>query len=108
MSKLQPIASDLDGTYTDHPELWGKIDFIISANNWDKYKEIMDEEDIHLPIFFNPGEEDLPEIIKHKSNVLNKTGAVKYYEDQKIQADMLRLLCPKCKIVLVKEGETAL
>jgi hypothetical protein len=104
---MRPISSDYDGTWTDHPEIHGEIDFITTGNNWEKYDHVMDEQP-GIPVYFNPGNEELMDIVNHKANVLNKTGAEKHYDDQPQQVGMLKLLCPNCRIILVKGGENTI
>ena len=104
----RPIASDLDETFTNHPEIRGEVDFLVTANGWEKAKDKVDEYDINIPVFWNPDKHELMEIVAHKANILTKTNAQKFYEDQKIQVDLLRTMVPNCRIILVKEGETAI
>ena len=103
------IAADWDGTYLQHPEIHGLVDFIITGNPWQEYERIMNEwVGEKKPIFFNPivGESDLIDIVNHKANIINKCKVKRYYEDQQIQKDMLDLLCPQCEVILVKDGST--
>lgn len=98
----RPIAADLDDTYSTHSELVGEVDFLITGNGWDKADDKTEEFDLDIPVFWNPGKEELMDIVAHKASVINKTNASKFYEDQKIQADLLRALCKNCRIILVK------
>jgi len=97
-----PYAIDYDETYQTHPELRDGADFIITGNTWDEYGRIMEETNPDIPIFFNPGRTELMDIVTHKADIINKTGVIKFWEDQSDQADMLKILCPKCTIILVK------
>jgi hypothetical protein len=96
------VAADLTGTYDSHSELHGEVDLIITGESWENYNEIMDSNDIDIPIFWNPGKTELMDIVGHKAEILTKTGAIKFYEDQKIQADLLKTMVPECHIILVK------
>lgn len=98
----RPVASDLDNTYDSHPELEGEVDFIVTGSGWVKADE--KSEDVDIPIFWNPGNEELMSIVNHKANVINQTNASKFYEDQKIQVDLLRALCKNCRIILVRQN----
>ncbi len=94
------VASDYDGVYDHMPaEKRAEVDFIITGRNWDRYEDMKDESNIDIPIFFNPGKGELMDIVSHKANIINKTGADVFYEDQKPQVEMLKLLCPKTKII---------
>lgn len=95
------IAADYDNTYDRFTatERSG-VDFIITGRNFDRYEDIVDESNPNIPIFFNPGKEELMDIVMHKAEILNKTKADTFYEDQKIQVNLLRALCPKCNIIL--------
>lgn len=98
----KPIASDYDGSYqylTDEQKQ--NVDFIITGNPYSGYGRLYDD-GVRIPVFWNPGKEELMDIITHKAEVINKTGASIFYEDQPIQKSMLSALCPKCKVVLVK------
>ncbi len=102
---MKPICgSDLDNTYDTHPEIHGEVDFIVTGNSWDKADEIMDTEDINKPVFWNPGKEELMDIVAHKANIINKTGAVKFFEDQEIQVNLLKTMCPHARIIQVKDN----
>lgn len=103
----RPVASDLDETFSTHPEIHGEVDFLVTGNGWQRALDKIDEFDINIPVFWNPGKHELMDIVNHKANVINKTNAEKFYEDQKIQVDLLKALCPNCRIVLVIEGRTA-
>lgn len=102
---MKPIASDYDGTYDSHPELRGETDFIITGNSWNEYDEIDEEmSDDRKPIFFNPVDpkDDVMKVVAHKAEIINKTQASKFYEDQEMQVNLLKALCPNCRVVLVK------
>lgn len=104
---MRPTAADYDGVWDSHPEIHGNVQFIITGNAWESYDHVMEQAD-NIPVYFNPGKEELDDIISHKANVINKTNAQKFYEDQEIQVNTLKILCPNCKIILVKEGETSI
>ena len=101
---MRPIAADLTGTYDTHPELKGEVDLIITGESWENYNEIIDTTEIDVPVFWNPGDEELMDIVEHKANVINKTNASKFYEDQSVQVNLLKGMCPNCRIILVREG----
>ena len=81
---------------------------IVTGKSW----EHSDEIEADVPVFFNPmpkGEGyNLLEIVNHKANVINKCEVTDYYEDDIEQKNMLVIMCPKTKIHLVKEGQTAI
>ncbi len=105
------VAADYDGTYDLHPEIHGITDLIITGNSWEEAAGV--GEDLRrtdIPVFYNTvksGEENLSNIVSHKADTIKKIGATKFFEDQPQQVKLLQLMCPDCKIVLVKEGETA-
>lgn len=106
-------AADYDMTYDRHPELKGKVDFIITGRGWDEYPSVDRDTINELPVYFNPMKaEDIAKgypltVVNHKADVINKTGVNVFYEDKQAQAALLKLFCPKCKIVVVKEGVEA-
>lgn len=107
----RPIAADLDGSYDSHPEIWGQVNIIITGNPWDEYENVMNHwVGPKKPIYFNPvpPDENVMAIISHKADVLNKTKARKFYEDQQEQVDILKIMAPECEIILVKGGSTFL
>lgn len=101
----RPIASDFDGTWTDHPELWGIADVIVTGEWFRNYNDVMDRyPGPKLPIYFNEidPEEQVMKIVEHKSNIINRLHARRFYEDQEEQVKLLTILCPECEIVLVE------
>src|ERR1035437_1082575 len=104
---MRPICSDLDNTFTSHPEIRGEVQVIITGNNWSEWEHVMDNSD-NLPVYLNPGKHELMDIVAHKAQVLNKINAQKFFEDQKEQVLLLKTMCPNCRIVLVSEGRTAI
>jgi len=95
------VASDYDGTF---PYLAGedkdRVKFIITGNLYTAYWRLYDD-GVRIPVFWNPGKEELMDIVTHKANIINKTGVTLFYEDQSEQLSMLKLLCPKCKFILI-------
>lgn len=104
---MKPVAADYDGVWPEHPEIHGEVDFIITGNSWEKYDHVMEEAE-DIPIYFNPGKEELMDIVMHKANIINKQNVEKFYEDQIEQVNLLKALCPKCRIVQVQNGTTAI
>jgi hypothetical protein len=105
MSKL--IGSDLHGSFDAHPEIWDKVDVIVTGETWEEFEGLMEKYvGPKKPIFLNPlpkGESpDLGNIVSHKEDIINTMEIDEYYEDQKEQADLLKILCPNCKIILLK------
>lgn len=103
------IASDLDGTYDEHPEIHGEVSLIITGNSWENYDSVMNT--MYglppKPIYFSTikkGEEDYLNIATFKSSIINKIGVTKFYENSLTQVDMIRLLSPDCKVILVKDN----
>ena len=103
---MRPIASDLNGTYTDFPEIRGEVNFIVTAETWRTWKDVKELSD-GLPVYLNPGRSDLMDIVAHKANVINKMNISKFYENQKEQVMLLKTMCPNCRIVLVEKGRFA-
>ena len=112
-SKSGRVGSDIDGTYLEHEELHGHVDCLITANTYEEYDEVMDDLDWEdIPVFWNPlGKDEKPDIdsiVNHKSNIINKLELDTFFEDQPLQKEMLTVLCTKCNVILVKEGEKAI
>jgi len=97
---MRPIAADYNGTYENHPELHGEVDVIITGKNWDKFDEV----DTDIPVFWNPGKEELMDVVGHKANIINKIDAQKFYENQSVQVNLLKTMCPNTRIVLVRDN----
>lgn len=104
--KDQITASDYDDTYNLFDDSQrSEIDFIITGNDWTYYDDIMEETHPNVPIFFSslPSDDDsVMRVVSHKADVINKTGATIFYEDQPIQVSLLKALCKDCKIILFK------
>lgn len=98
------IASDYDGTFPYlASEDKDKVNFIITGENWENYWKLYDD-GVRIPVFWNPGKEDLMTIVMHKANIINKTAVALFYEDQQEQMSMLKLLCPKTQFILITGG----
>jgi len=97
--------SDLDGTYRQHEEIRGEVEGIVTGRSWDDSRNIDDDvRRIPVPIFFNPDPDTTPtleSIVAHKSFVINSAQVTKFYEDQKEQVNLLKILCPSCEIVWI-------
>jgi hypothetical protein len=104
------VFSDLDGTYLDHPEIWGQVEAIVTGNSWQQMEKVMNDwVGPKQPIFFNPQDKEeltLLGIVNHKAEVLNRCKVDKYFEDNPEAVSMLKLLCPNTKIILVKGQRT--
>lgn len=96
------VGSDYDGTYPEHPEIWDEVDFIVTGRTW---KQEIDGKDVYCPVFLNPDSTASPtltSVVTHKAHILNQTHADRFYEDQEEQAELLKILCPQCTIVLIR------
>lgn len=106
------IFADYNKTWEIHPELWGKVQGIITGVSWREYSSFREKKiGPGLPIYFYPGEageSDMVAIAKWKSDIINEVGVTKYYEDDPTTISVLTILCPKCKIIRVREGATAI
>jgi 2-hydroxy-3-keto-5-methylthiopentenyl-1-phosphate phosphatase len=106
------IFSDFDGTYSDHPELAGITDAIVTGRSWEESQDLYDElGDSDLVVFFNPvstTKNDASKIVLHKAEIINRCGVGKFFEDVPQEAAQLKILCPSTKIVLVRDGVTAI
>lgn len=99
------IFSDYDNCYDFlTPEEKQKVEAIITGNNYTQYARLYDD-GVRIPVFWNPGKEDLMEIIMHKANIINKVGVDLFYEDQASELGFLRILCKKCRFIQVKGEE---
>ncbi|MDD5406985.1 MAG: hypothetical protein PHE73_08625 [Sulfurovaceae bacterium] len=62
-----------------------------------------------VPVFLNPVDKkdlSLSNIVSHKANIIEKCKVDKFYENDSEQVYLLRILCPKTKIVLVSKDKT--
>jgi hypothetical protein len=109
---MSVILSDYDGTWSNIGNLWGDIDAIITGRSYQEFQDLKDEYiGPDKPIYFNPStsqENNASKIVLHKAEMINKMKAIRFYEDQKDEVLKLRLLCPSCKIIWVREGITAI
>lgn len=108
----QVILSDFDGTWENIENLWGDVDAIVTGRSYQEFQDFRDEYiGPEKPVFFNPTtttENNASKIVLHKAELINRMKATRFYEDQKDEVVKLRLLCPTCKIIWVKEGITNL
>jgi hypothetical protein len=106
------IFSDYSGTFSDHSELWGLVKGIITGISWREYEKFREKKiGPGLPIYFYPGQDhetDMVAIATWKADIINKIGVTRYYEDDSTTINVLKILCPKCKIVQVYEGRTSI
>jgi hypothetical protein len=90
--------SDYDGTYDKMSDKEkAKIDAIVTGASWEEADRI----EADVPIFYNPvplKKKDTSNIISHKANIINKTEATDFYENDQQEANMLKILCPDCTI----------
>jgi hypothetical protein len=107
-----PKFADWDGTASDHPELFGVIDAIVTGRSWEESQDLYDEAgDLAIPVFFNPvssKENDARKIVLHKAEIINRCKVERFWEDVPSEYQQLKILCPNCKIILVREGVTAI
>lgn len=106
------VGADYHDTYENFREIMPEVEVIITGTNWSNaISEVLSQEsDLKIPIFFNNLPDgtkvELPDIIKHKSNIINSIGITKYYENQQEQIKLLSVLCPNCKFIHVgNKGE---
>lgn len=107
-----PVFSDFDGTFSDHPELGGITDAILTGRSWQESQDLYDEAgELSIPVFFNPvttKDNTAFKIVLHKADIINRCGVSKFFEDIPQEAAQLKILCPNTKIVLVRPGVTAI
>lgn len=102
MSNTKIVASDYDGTYSEHPEIRELVDFIVTGRSWRDPRPLNSR---GKPVFFNAEsntEPTLDSVISHKAGVINRAKVDVFYENQPAQASVLQIMCPKTRIVLVK------
>ena len=109
---MSRVFADYDSTYSSHPEIHGLVEAIVTGNSWENSDDIYGQEiDLMLPVFFNPVSDvdnNQSKIILHKAEIINRCGVTRFFEDQPQEVAQLKILCPNCKITLVKEGVTAI
>lgn len=107
-----PQFADWDGTASDHPELMGIIDAVVTGRSWEESQDLYDEAgDLDIPVFFNPTsskENDGHKIVLWKAEIINRCGVTRFWEDVPQEYQQLKILCPNCKVILVKPGVTAI
>lgn len=107
-----PRFADFDGTFSNHPELKGIIDAIVTGRSWEESQDLYDEAgELTVPVFFNPvtsKNNTAFKIVLHKAEIINRCGVTRFWEDVPAEAAQLKILCPNCKIILVHEGVTAI
>lgn len=105
------IGSDWNGTFDSNSKIRNEVSFICTGMSWDEYDEFMFQKDdknikLDIPVFFaSYASKDWsgPRSIEHKADVINKTKATKYYENDETTINVLKIMCPKCKIINVKK-----
>lgn len=104
------IGADFDLTWTDFPEIWGKVDVIVTGRSWEEFQDYQDlKEGPDKPVFFGTypmSDKSMVDRATHKADIINKIGITEYYEDDPRDADIIKILCPGCKLHLVKPGQT--
>lgn len=104
------IFADYNDTFDSHPEIWGQVKGIITGASWKEYQNFRERKiGPGVPIYFYPGEageKDMLAIANWKADIINKIGVTKYYEDNDTTVNVLKILCPKTKIIRVYEGRT--
>jgi hypothetical protein len=104
------IFADFYGTFSSHPEIWGKVKGLITGTSWQEYSKFREKKvGPGITTYFYPGSPDRSEfkVINWKAQMINSIGVTKFYDDSPTTVEMLAILCPKCKIVLVEDGRYA-
>src|ERR1700694_4127358 len=100
--QAEVVFSDFYGTFSDHPELKGEVQAIVTGRSWQEAQDLYDEVgDLDIPVFFNPvttKENNANKIILHKAEVLNRCKVTKYYEDVREEAAQLKILVPSSRM----------
>lgn len=101
------VFSDYHETWTDHPEIWGQVDAIVTSTPWYKSDEVLGDNWVgpSRPVFFNPtskNNESLLQEANHKASIINKCDVTKFFEDDEDVVPMLQIMCPNTKIIQVK------
>lgn len=108
----ETIFADYNDTFSSHPELWGRVQGLITGVSWREYSSFRERKiGPGLPIYFYTGKEhetDMVAVAKFKSDIINAIGVTKFYENDETQVNVLKILCPKTKIIQVKTGVTAI
>lgn len=98
------VGCDVDGVLADGfvpPE----ADFcVISGRTTDEWARTVAKVGASRPIYLRPP--NFPgEAAVWKATVIRTTGITRFYEDMPDQARDIRIICPDCVVVLVKQGE---
>lgn len=114
---MNKIASfDIDGVIfnNDWPGVYpGPHDIIITGRSYEEFQytnDMLKNKGIHNQVFYNPSKFDDKTRIgsgEHKAytiNLINSKSQVIYihYEDDEVQADVIKNKCPNIKVFLIK------
>ena len=73
---------------------------VITGNHKDKEEEMRNLVPIDMPIYFNKGEDDSESIGHFKSKMIKKLKIKTFYEDQQIEADIIRAENPDVEVII--------
>lgn len=98
------IGYDIDGVLTKG--IKPKKPYVVISGRvislWDKtIKEIGNNAPIYLRPYGERGDRILSGI--WKAEMINKFGITKFYEDEEIQADIIKRYCPNCEVLIIKK-----
>jgi len=98
-------AYDFDGVWNEGYQ--DKDGVIITGRSFEEFEETMAEKTgPEVPIYFNPQRKNAVTPATAgvwKAEMINKLGVTEFWEDDPIQAGLIKLLCPNTKVHLVKE-----
>lgn len=108
---MKLILSDYNNSYETHPEVHGLVDAVVTGKGVDEFDDIDSETKQTVPVYMNPMKKN--DIIKgypltvvnHKANIINKTGASIFIEDELQEVQLLKLFCPKTRIIHAEDGK---
>lgn len=104
---------DIDGVLLPYNGAEGLVPqepyIIVSGRNYTQFYNTVNklrEKGIYGPILLRPSSKvgDRVQSGEWKANVINFAGVTTFYEDEDLQAEIIRKECPNCKVIMVTEG----
>lgn len=96
------VGTDLEGTFS----LSSGATVCISGRTFAEYDHVAKAVASQMPLYIRGHGTygDRHHAGGFKALMINELGVTKYFEDDPLQADIIRMLCPFCEVVLVTQG----
>ena len=103
MEEKKLVGYDIDGVLTDGviPE---ERYVVISGRTFAEYDETCKRLAQNVPLYIRGSGKygDRLDAGNFKAKMINHLGVVKYYEDDQVQANIIKNSCPACELILWK------